>query len=156
MALSLNEDGFKYLEAISRDFVWGSGEYRDPKVLLVAWDIISEPALSSGLAILNFCVHVKLLKLRYITQLIQIQDMTWVRMAELLIKDDLHLGPHKKERKHWSPSEALLLGVELHTASKTVNCILEGWKKVERKLTFISQLDISLNDITAKSHGEGS
>lgn len=40
MDLAMNLDGFKMLETMCREFVWGPGEQGDPKVPLVAWDTI--------------------------------------------------------------------------------------------------------------------
>lgn len=71
MALNLNKDGFKMLEGICREFVWGIGEQGNPKVPLVAWNTISTPTLEGGLSILNFLLHAALLKLWCASQLVE-------------------------------------------------------------------------------------
>lgn len=46
------------------------------------------------------------------------------------MEDSLQKGLQKKETKFWTPSEVLLLGADVHTASNTVNAILKSWSKV--------------------------
>lgn len=60
MSLALNHDGFKSLESIYHEFVWGLG---DPKVPLVAWDTITQSFAVGGLSITSFKEHATLLKL---------------------------------------------------------------------------------------------
>lgn len=109
MALDMNQDGFRCLERVCREFVWGLGEQGNPRAPLVAWAIIVHPTTEGGLVIMSFQEHALLLKLRCATQLIIGSPTTWVEMARILIWDSLRSGSRKKERKTWTPSEALLL-----------------------------------------------
>lgn len=64
IALDMNQDGFKLLEGMCREFVWGLGEQGNPRVPLIAWDIVVQPAALGGLSITSFQKHALLLKLR--------------------------------------------------------------------------------------------
>lgn len=91
----------------------------------MAWDTISMPNSEGGLSILSFQQHGTLLKLCYTSQLVEGQAIEWVKMTHLFIRECLKHGPQKRETRTWSPSEALLLGANIHTSSKTVNSILK-------------------------------
>lgn len=141
MALAMNQDGFLLLEGLCREFVWGPGEQGNPHVPLIAWYTVAQPAVSGGLSVISFREHGKLLKLRCVSQLIREAPTVWVDMASLLIKDDLKAGTHKKERKRWSPREALLLQAKIHTSSSIVNFILQNWSAVENRIQFEPSAD---------------
>lgn len=132
MALDSNRDDFKCLEGICREFLWGPGDNGNPWVLLVAWDTIAQTIGDGGLGILGFKAHAALLKLHCVVQVVFGADTAWVAMASILIRDSLWTGPHKKERKRWTPSEALLLRTPVNTAFGTVNSIFCNWSLVEK------------------------
>lgn len=69
-ALVMNQDGFKLLEGLCREFVWGPGKHGDPKVPLISWDTMTKPASEGGLSITSFQDHVVLLKLQCAMQLV--------------------------------------------------------------------------------------
>lgn len=77
-----------------------------------------------GLGIMPFDKHARLLKLRCGAQLTERHKTAEVTMAEELIKVDLRSGPFKREQRFWSPQEAILLKVPIHTTAKTVDSIL--------------------------------
>lgn len=56
--------------------------------------------------------------------------------GEDIIRMELWNGPFKWEQRHWSPSKALLLGLDVNTGSKTVNSILSSWQSMCGKLSF--------------------
>lgn len=90
---------------------------------------------------MSFQEHAALLKLRCMSQLIDNADTAWMTMAGILIGDCLWSRPHKKERRLWTPSEEILLYVDLHTSSRTMNFMLESWGKVESHLQFDPTVD---------------
>lgn len=144
MALTLNKGDSSDLEQLCREFLWGRGESGVPKIPLVAWSTSSQPLANGGLGILSFRKQAQLLKMRCATQLIEGDQTAWVRMAEDLICVDLTCGPFKRERRHWSPSEALLLKVKIHMNSKMINIIINSWEGVLENLHFDAQLDLLL------------
>lgn len=62
-------------------------------------------------------------------------------MADILIRKELWYGPNKRERKHWSIQETLLLGARVWVGSKTLNSLLTSWWLVSPNLNFEVQLD---------------
>lgn len=81
MALAMNQDGFKSLESLCKEFVWGFGDQGNPRVPLVAWDTITKLTSKGGLDFSSFQDHAILLKLWCATQLVQGADIAWVAMA---------------------------------------------------------------------------
>lgn len=73
--------------------------------------------VDGGLAFLGFQEHAALLKMRCVSQLIANVDTAWVDMVGVLMRDSLKIGIQKKERKRWTPSEALLLHASMRIAS---------------------------------------
>lgn len=67
MALAMNLDGFKLLEGLCREFIWGPGENGNPRVPLVSWDTIAQLAAVGGLSFTRFKEHAALLKMRCVT-----------------------------------------------------------------------------------------
>lgn len=124
MALTLNKGSAANLEQLCRQFLWDPRERGHPKVPLVACATISQPTAEHGLGIFSYLKHSQLLKLCCASQLIESQPTAWVRMAEDLIRMELRRGLLKRERRKWTPFEALLLRVSVHTRSKTTNSIL--------------------------------
>lgn len=108
---------------------------------LVAWSTVSQPIFDGSLGILSFRNHARLLKLRCAMQLIKGHPTAWVKMVEDLIRSNLSCSPFKRERRHWSPSEALLFNVKIHTGSRIVNNIIHSWEGVVDNLHFDAHLD---------------
>lgn len=141
MALDLNKDSFKCLEGICREFLWGPGDNGNPRVPLVAWDMTVQVVGDGGLGILGFSAHTSLLKLRCVAQVVFGANTAWVAMVGILIGDSLNSGVHKKERRSWTPTEALLLWAQVNTSFGTVNCILCSWNLVAGKTLFNPTVD---------------
>lgn len=91
---------------------------------------------------MSFLKQSLFLKLCCVSQLISSQSTTWVQMKEVLIQDELKKGSYKWERRNWSPAEALLSMVPIHTRSRIVNSILDSWSRVLEKLQFDVQQDV--------------
>lgn len=51
LALTLNQEGFRGLEQICREFLWGPRESGQTKVPLVTWTMLSRPTLEGGLGL---------------------------------------------------------------------------------------------------------
>lgn len=136
MAIKLLKDGYDRLEAVYMEFLWGQNDQGNAKVPLAAWTTISHPLIEGGLGIFNFSQQARLLKLRCASHILVSSNMEWAAMALDLMKQHLQLGPNQKEHKFWTPQEAMLLLLELKTASKTINVVLEAWFLTRQQIQF--------------------
>lgn len=78
MLLDLTQDGFKTLETMYREFLWGLGSEGNPRIPLITWENVTNPKLMGGLGLTNFQTHAKALKIRSISKLFEYYDSEWV------------------------------------------------------------------------------
>lgn len=137
MVLSLSGVGFEELEQICRNFLWGTAATGKTKKALIRWSAITMEKDRGGLGILTFKDQAMTLKMRHVTKLVTAQAVDWVKMANELISRSLRSGPNKKEQRHWTPGEALLLnGYMQIKGSPTLRMLLRGWDTQIRSLAF--------------------
>lgn len=99
MSLCMLKDGFKRLEDLYREFLWGLGDNGDPKVPLVAWSTITKSTKDGGLNFQPFEYQAQLLKMRCTAHIVENFPTEWVKIANVIIKGNLRKGPHKRERR---------------------------------------------------------
>lgn len=75
--------------------------------------------------------------MRHTTKILIGEDKEWATMATEIVKKGLKSVLGKKERRWWSPDEALLLSNEmLITGSSTLKGLLKGWYAKSQHLNF--------------------
>lgn len=137
LMLSLNQQGCEKLEKACRLFLWGTNEEGKAKKALISWDDISQPREEGGLDIRPFKQQAKALKMRKIAQVLEGRETKWIWIMEVLIKDALKSGPHKKDKNNWSGVEAIFLDSKLKiTNSTTTKGLLNGWSEANQDLKF--------------------
>ncbi|KAL3679920.1 hypothetical protein R1sor_022876 [Riccia sorocarpa] len=107
--LGLTSGGYKLLESMCRDFIWGKtagGKTRRP---LVVWDSITKPTKEGGLQIKPFQVVADTMKLKYIGRLLGGEDADWANIIKFFIRTAMTRSAHGQERRWWTPEEGLLL-----------------------------------------------
>lgn len=57
------QEGFKNLELVWREFMCGYGHHGKPKTPLIAWDMVSSPKLSGRLGVPKFSAQAGVLKI---------------------------------------------------------------------------------------------
>lgn len=136
MAYSFLKDGFKKLEGICRDFLWGYTPEGMPKKALVAWEDVTYPKEEGGMGIIAFQSHATTLKMCWISKILTHNDLQWVQLAHQIITRSFKT-PSCRSRYSWTPQEMLLLDPELKMKwSHTLKGILGGWEWSKDKRYF--------------------
>jgi acyl-CoA-binding protein len=130
MILDLTQEAFRRLEAICRVFLWGSNEAGNPKIPLVAWNRLTKPKPQGGLGLVNFQSQSQMMKLRFVTKILQNHNSAWVDIAQQHIREALRHGPYRQQVKLWTCQEYLLLQPSVHLKSAALRSLMKGWKLV--------------------------
>lgn len=109
MTISLNTQGFKELEGISRDLLWGMNELGDLKKPLVAWADTTLYKVEGGVGIENLHSTSLTFKMRWCTRLCTDEDSAWVLLAQVGISRSLDSSFHRHLRCRWTIAKAFLL-----------------------------------------------
>jgi hypothetical protein len=112
--------GFRQLERLFSQFIWGLSEEGRTKRPLIAWDKITQPKLEGGLELHSLREQSQLLKIRNVSKLIKNCEAEWVWMASDIISRSLNTGANRKETRGWSVPEFLLLDPPTKPPSKTL------------------------------------
>ncbi|KAL3693269.1 hypothetical protein R1sor_006920 [Riccia sorocarpa] len=89
LSLGLTTSGYDQLEAISRDFLWGSRGDGKAKCSLVAWKYVAQPRLEGGLGILPFHTTSAALKMKYVAKLMTGEKSEWAQIIKYFIRSEL-------------------------------------------------------------------
>lgn len=117
MSMSLNSKGFKELEGISRDFLWGKNKLGDNCLALVAWQDIAQRKAKGGIGI-DDLHHISLvLEMRWVSCIINEDPSAWVFLARASISRNLCLEYHCRTRRQWTILEAILFDDQIHITS---------------------------------------
>ena len=144
MLLEFTAEGYRELEAVCRRFLWGYSVGGQSKAPLVAWEKICQPKSEGGLGLTEFRTQAMIFKLRFVARILDKHQADWVYMVKAEIKAGLRKGRFKKELKHWSVAEYVLLRPPAHFTSKIVRCLLKSWDLIYPKLC----LDPTTGEIT--------
>lgn len=98
--MSLNANGYKLLEGICRNFLWGKNKVGEQKWSLIAWKNMARRRAEGGLGIEPFAEQSLALKLWWCTRFLEEQEVMWVQFAEISIKRCLVAGPGCHTKKH--------------------------------------------------------
>lgn len=75
--------------------------------------------------------------MRSMAQLLIEREIQWTQIANQFIQVALRTGPHKKERKHWQSTDALLLDLKLKISKSPLpKGMLKGWAQSKMLLKF--------------------
>lgn len=103
----------------------------------IAWEAISRPKPDGGLGILPFEDQALALKMRQIVKLLTGDTKEWTIMVRRIMRNRLYVGIHKKERRHWSPADAVLLCPDLLiSGSPILKGMIARWNKSSEHLHF--------------------
>jgi hypothetical protein len=134
MLFNHSKDGFRQLERLSSQFVWGKSEEGRFKTPLVAWNKITQSKCQGGLGLHPLMEQAQLLKFWNVSKLMEGQDRDWIAMARDLIRRSLNTGPNRLETKEWLLQEFLLFDPEVSIQSKTLRYVLAGWQLARKQL----------------------
>ncbi|KAL3685010.1 hypothetical protein R1sor_003032 [Riccia sorocarpa] len=125
----------KQLERVCAEFLWGVAPSGKPKKALVAWARMIQPKEKGGLRLPLFLYRSRAMQMRHVVDLLEGRMVEWSRMAVRMLHVKMLTGPCKKERKHWSCGETLLLLSSLRTSdAPTLDRLLRVWFAAKRKL----------------------
>lgn len=79
------KEGYKQLEGIYKDFLWGYTIEGKPKKALVAWGDVTFPKGEGGLGVIAFQSHAIALKMHWISEILNQNDLQWVWLAHQAI-----------------------------------------------------------------------
>lgn len=110
MAMALNNSRYKDMENFCSRFLWGNNKHTGKnKKALIAWSTVAAAKINGGLGFSTFHQQANTLKMRHISKVLTGEKSERTLMVDSCIRRNLRQGPHKKERKHWTTVEALLL-----------------------------------------------
>jgi hypothetical protein len=134
MLLDFTEEKFRELEAVCRQFLWGTQAGGQAKVPLVAWSKICQPKAEGGLGMVDFRQQVQVFKLRFISGILGMHNADWVHLVSAEIEAGLNRGRLRKDLKFWTVSEFLLCRPPVEFKSRMVRCLLKSWDAVWPRL----------------------
>jgi hypothetical protein len=137
MLLDFTDAGYKELEAVYRQFMWGTQSGGQAKVPLVAWSRICQPYAEGGLGMLDFKTQAQVFKLQFFAGILGMHNADWVHLACAEMRASLKKGVLKKETKFWMVSEYLLLQPPVKFTSKIIQCLLKSWSAVWPRLKLV-------------------
>ncbi|KAL3700210.1 hypothetical protein R1sor_018232 [Riccia sorocarpa] len=131
---SLTQKGYKKLDRLCWNFLWGrnrEGMFRKP---LVAWERICRDKSEGGLGICTFKDQAMTLKMRLITRLLEDDDCCWRETANALIVADFKTKKSNRERERGAKEIILLEKMGNFKCSRTLKHIVAGWKIGRKRL----------------------
>ncbi|KAL3676016.1 hypothetical protein R1sor_025964 [Riccia sorocarpa] len=151
MIVGLTADGRKELTRIVRSFIWGSNREGKKKKTLVAWDTFCRSKQEGGMGFTCFELQAKALKMRFITQLMEGQDLDWVEIANAIISWKVADTQYRWPELTWTTPEVLLLGAKMRLENAPIlRRMLEGWWEIRRWLNFKG----TVNDLSKRTQVE--
>ncbi|KAL3686361.1 hypothetical protein R1sor_008935 [Riccia sorocarpa] len=111
ISVGMTEQGISGFEALCRNFIWGWNSEGNPKKALIAWWKVSLKKDDGGIGWTT--IRAIALQMKNASHILCNKDCEWVDLAKSMIRSQLAKGSNRRERRFWSPQEALLLLTQL-------------------------------------------
>ncbi|KAL3678979.1 hypothetical protein R1sor_021935 [Riccia sorocarpa] len=137
LGLGLPEAGFKKLEVVCRTFIWGTAGDGRAKTTLISWQRTTTQKTNGGLGFRTFKDTASILKMKYVTRLLQGEQSEWSTMMRFLIHQEMKKRVKGKEYRWWSVEEGLLLLPTIPAPKgSVVRHFVKAWMKFREFLCF--------------------
>ncbi|KAL3698746.1 hypothetical protein R1sor_012822 [Riccia sorocarpa] len=123
------------MEAVSREYLWGTNKEGRNKIPLIAWREIQGRKERGGVGLTDFRSTSRAMRMRQVAKLFKNPEEDWTSAADLLIRSVNARGRAAREREAWSLQEILLLQNPTRIpGAPTTTGLLDVWKLMREKL----------------------
>ncbi|KAL3701097.1 hypothetical protein R1sor_019119 [Riccia sorocarpa] len=137
MVLGLSKDGCQELTKACRKFIWGVNREGVEKKALIAWSKVCRRKEDGGLGLVKFELQGKALKLRFISKVLDGEDLDWVHLFKVLIKWKILDTTSRANEIHDSVEATLLTASRLQLKNMPImDSLLAGWWHARKHLHF--------------------
>ncbi|KAL3677354.1 hypothetical protein R1sor_027302 [Riccia sorocarpa] len=144
LSIGLSEEGYKHLEAVCRDFIWGTNRDGKAKLALLAWEQITQCRTQGGLDLHTFKQTSQALKMKFIARLLDGSRSEWAQMLKFFIKAEMQRRAHGNDCRTWTAEEGLILLPSFTCYSYNAR-VIHAWAK---KMNIIVLAELRSNSAT--------
>ncbi|KAL3698517.1 hypothetical protein R1sor_012593 [Riccia sorocarpa] len=134
MTLGLSTNGYKKLERICWQFLWGKNGEGGHKKSLVSWNRICREKEEGGLGICTFRTQAQTLKMRLISRILEGDNAEWTGVAKELIEMEFNRKKINRGKERTAQEILLLENPGRISHSVTMKNMLQGWTACRSKL----------------------
>ncbi|KAL3686178.1 hypothetical protein R1sor_004200 [Riccia sorocarpa] len=109
LSIVLRNDGYKQLESVCRNFLWGSNPEGRTKTTLISWQFVTQKKRRGGFGFTSFSVTADTLKIRFVSKLMQGDKAEWAQALRFFLTQEMQKRSHTLGCRDWTPEEGLLL-----------------------------------------------